>query len=151
MNTIDTDSAIHSQEDFNPSPISEKPAPIGSRFFAAVIDRIILVIIGFLLNLLIRFDGGFALPIATSLLVDGIYAGYFYSKNGATPGKKAMGLKLVTSERKVNFIQGALRDTIGKWVSSIILMIGYIMALFREDGRALHDLMFDTKVVSTEK
>lgn len=151
MSTFNTDSDIHSTETYSLNPTREIPAPIGARFFAAVIDRIILVVIGFALNLLIRFDGSFALPVMTSLLVDGLYAGYFYSKDGATPGKKALDLKLVSSDRKISFFQGALRDTVGKWISGLILMIGYLMALFREDGRALHDLMFDTKVVKNEK
>jgi len=151
MNNLDTDSALNTTESYVTHSDVIPPAPIGSRFLASFIDRLILFALGFFLNLLIRFDGSFALPIATSLLIDGIYAGYFYSKDGATPGKKAMGLKLVTSSGKINFFQGALRDTVGKWISGLILMIGYLMALFREDGRALHDLMFDTKVIKSEK
>lgn len=151
MSTFNSESGLEIREDYAIKPKSFPPAPIGARFFALVIDKIILICVSFILNLFIRFDGGLALPFATSLLLDGLYAGYFYSKDGATPGKKAMGLEVITSEGKLNFFQGALRDTVGKWISSIILMIGYIMAMFREDGRALHDLMLDTKVIKRDK
>jgi uncharacterized RDD family membrane protein YckC len=147
MNEIFINTEIQSQETY-------PPAPIGPRIFALLIDRFVLFILGFMLAFLAAFLGfgsdGILVPASTSILIDGLYAGYFYSKEGATPGKKAMGLTLVTSTGNVTFFQGALRDTVGKWISGIILMIGFLMALFREDGRALHDLMFNTRVVSKD-
>lgn len=150
MSSFDTNSGIQSTESYTPKRPDSPPAPMGKRLVAAIIDRIILVAIGFILNIFIRFDGNLLYPFGLTLLVDGIYAGYFYSKAGATPGKKAMGIVVISSAEQVNFFQGALRDTVGKWISGIILMIGYLMALFRADGRALHDLMFDTRVVEKD-
>lgn len=154
MITFDTDSGIRSADDVPPIKPLIPPAPIGSRMLAALIDRIVLFILGFMLSFFASVMGfgsdGFIVPATTSLLIDGLYAGYFYSQDGATPGKKALGLRVVSSQDKMNFFQGALRDTVGKWVSGLLLMIGYIMILFREDGRGLHDLMFDTQVVKKD-
>jgi uncharacterized RDD family membrane protein YckC len=38
-----------------------------------------------------------------------------------------------------------------KIVSGIILMIGYIMAGFDSEKRALHDMMCDTRVIKVSK
>ena len=38
-------------------------------------------------------------------------------------------------------------ETVGKFLSALILMIGFIMAGFRQDKRALHDLLFRTQVL----
>ena len=67
---------------------------------------------------------------------------------GATLGKKAVGV-MVTAEDGTKLPIGRiiLRETIGKWVSAIILMIGFIMAGFTKKKQALHDKMAKSVVV----
>lgn len=65
----------------------------------------------------------------------------------ATPGKRAMGLKVVgETGRRIGFGQATGRY-FGKIVSGMIFNIGYLMAGFTERKQALHDLMAGTFVV----
>ena len=51
---------------------------------------------------------------------------------------------------KLSFFEGAFRDTLGKIISSLIFGIGFLMAFFRQDAHALHDLIFNTKVIAKD-
>ncbi len=69
------------------------------------------------------------------------------SKFQATVGKMALGLKVTdTNGGRIDFVKSLLRQ-IGKYVSGIIFMIGYIMAAFTEKKQALHDMIASTLVV----
>ncbi len=58
------------------------------------------------------------------------------------------GLEVVQeSGEALDFLKAGLRDSLGKYISGIIIGIGYLLALFRSDRCALHDLIFKTKVV----
>ena len=47
--------------------------------------------------------------------------------------------------------KAGLRETVGKFVSAIVLLIGYLMAAFRQDKRALHDFLFSSQVTHEPK
>jgi len=100
-----------------------------------------------MLVLLTTFIGMFV-----SIAVTVCYVGFFYSKKGATPGKMVFGLKVVSTEtgKNLTFWKAGLRDTVGKGISSIILAIGYLMAAFRDDKKALHDIMFNSQVIKVK-
>jgi uncharacterized RDD family membrane protein YckC len=90
--------------------------------------------------------------MVVSMIVSGVITILYYSfmessKYQATLGKMALGLK-VTDENGNNlgFAKCVIRQ-IGKYVSSIILMIGYIMAGFTSKKQALHDIMAGALVV----
>lgn len=76
-----------------------------------------------------------------------LYEVAFLRYQGATPGKMALGLKVIRSDG------GALGwgVSVGRYfmnfVSGIILCIGYIMAAFDDEKRALHDRVCDTRVI----
>lgn len=66
---------------------------------------------------------------------------------GATLGKKAMRLRVVTpAGERPKFFSVLYRETVGRYLSGI-LCIGYIMAAADPQKRALHDLLCDTRVV----
>ncbi len=145
------------------------PAGFWIRFLAAIIDGFIFGILSNIVLIPVMVVFGFIFgfeDVATgkNYLYTGIswtmsiamsfsYHGWFYSKKGGTPGKMILQLKVVSAStgQNLTFAFGGLRDTVGKLVSSIILMIGYIMAGVREDKRALHDLMFDSQVLQRVK
>ena len=122
------------------------------RFGAKFIDGILLGIAGFALG----FLGGLilrnAIAVAVienilSLALSIAYATYFVGRYGATPGKMACGLKVVRSDgEKVSYGRACGRF-FAELVSSITLTIGYIMAAFDEEKRALHDRICDTRVI----
>jgi len=69
------------------------------------------------------------------------------SKFQATVGKLVLGLKVTdASGGKLDFVKALIRQ-LGKIVSGIILLIGYIMAGFTEKKQALHDMIAGTLVV----
>ena len=83
-----------------------------------------------------------------SFTIPALYFAWMHaSSHQATLGKMAVGIKLVrTDGERVSFWRafGRLFATI---LSSLILMIGYLMAGFTERKQALHDMVCDTLVV----
>ena len=76
-----------------------------------------------------------------------IYTTWFVGKFAATPGKMACGLKVVTAEnQRVTYLRAFARY-FAEMVSGIILSIGYIMAAFDDEKRALHDRFCSTRVI----
>ena len=76
-----------------------------------------------------------------------VYTTWFIGKYGATPGKMACKLKVVTSDGGKVSYKRALGRSLSEWISSLILMIGYIMAAFDDQKRTLHDHICNTRVV----
>ncbi len=69
---------------------------------------------------------------------------------GATPGKRILGIEVVNFEDN-----GALTNKqmiiryVGYIISTLPFLIGFFMVLFRQDKRALHDLLAGTAVIHT--
>jgi hypothetical protein len=69
--------------------------------------------------------------------------------NGASPGKKILGLKLVTTNyNEAGWLRVVVRETLGRWLSSIITL-GYWWALIDLRKQAWHDKAAGTIVVET--
>lgn len=67
---------------------------------------------------------------------------------GCTPGKAALGLRVVGPDGTVPIGVGrGLVRTLARMVSGMVLYIGYLMALWDDERRTLHDIMADTRVV----
>ena len=65
---------------------------------------------------------------------------------GQTLGKMAFHIRVVSRDGgPLSFGRAALRH-LGSWLSAVILGIGYLVAAFRADKRALHDLIAGTRV-----
>lgn len=93
----------------------------------------------------------FVIPsIMMSVFQFGIYIFYttwFVGKYAATPGKMVCGLKIVTAEnQRVSYLRAFARY-FAEMLSSIILFIGYIMAAFSSEKKALHDRICSTRVI----
>ena len=48
---------------------------------------------------------------------------------------------------KLSLIDVIYRETVGKFLSGVILSIGFIMAGIDKEKRALHDMLCDTRVI----
>ncbi len=146
------------------------------RFVAYLIDDIILSAIGFVISLpfigTIIFSGiaiseldegdgsklfGVAGIVGTVLLliITITAVGWLYfalmesSKQQATLGKMALGLKVTDMEgNKVSFGRATGRY-FGKILSNMIFMIGYILAGLTEKKQALHDMIAGCLVIRT--
>jgi uncharacterized RDD family membrane protein YckC len=78
------------------------------------------------------------------------YSVYFVGKYGATPGKMMLGMKIVTSTGEPLSYARALGRFFAEMISALTCYIGYIMAAFDEESRALHDRICDTRVVKKD-
>lgn len=128
------------------------------RFCAKFIDGIIVgilnMVLGFIAGIMIASnptpENILAIQIVLNLVSFAIniaYITYFLGRFGATPGKMALGLKVVRPDGSPLTYGRACGRGFSEILSGIILMIGYIMAAFDEEKRALHDRIADTRVV----
>ena len=117
----------------------------------------IIVCIGLPLSIFFGFFSvilgplGFILQFVVSFLGLFIAWGYFIfmtHKYQATLGKMAVGVK-VTAEtgEKLSLKNIVIRETIGKFVSSLIFGVGYIMIAFTQKKQGLHDMIVRSAVV----
>ncbi|MGD9078446.1 MAG: RDD family protein [Desulfobacterales bacterium] len=84
-----------------------------------------------------------------NFIIPAIYESWFVGKYAATPGKMACKLKVVMSEGgRVSFAR-AIGRHFAKYISGLILGIGYLMAGFDEQKRTLHDRICDTRVIKS--
>lgn len=94
--------------------------------------------------------GMMGISILLNLAIGCAYETFFIARLGATPGKMALGLKVVRPDGGPISAGRAAGRYFAKIISSMILMIGYIMAGFDSQKRALHDMICDTRVVKTQ-
>lgn len=135
-------------------------AGLGERLLAQLIDSFILLVLSSLvIALYLTFgigEGDFEellqdgvvislLQIATSAL----YYIYFLTRhNGQTPGKAALGIRIV----KLNGAQltawdAILRNIIGYYLSGLFFVLGYLWALWDERRQGWHDKLAGTVVI----
>ncbi|KPD30342.1 hypothetical protein AN926_07050 [Thermus scotoductus] len=123
------------------------------RLVASLIDGLILVPLSFLLMALAGIN-----PLAQTttfvqdLLFNWIPSWAYYviltALYGATPGKMALGLKVVrTDGQPVDWLTAFMREVVGKTLSTLPLLLGYLWAFFHPKRQAWHDLIADTLVV----
>ena len=87
------------------------------------------------------------LPTLLSHVINFFMTTFFLWKYQATPGKMALGLKVITADgSRLSYLRCVGRF-FGEIVSGLILNIGYIIAAFDSEKRALHDHMCATRVV----
>ena len=84
-------------------------------------------------------------------LLPALYEILMVGKFGATLGKMAMGIKVVTPEGQPISYGRSTGRYFGKMLSGIILGIGYLMAFWDPEKRALHDRICHTRVVSVPR
>ena len=84
-----------------------------------------------------------------------LVAGWLYfalmesSERGATVGKMAMGLRVVTNDGKRLSFLNATGRYFAKIISAVILCIGFLMIAFTDRKRGLHDMIASTLVIKT--
>jgi len=130
------------------------------RFVAKFIDNIIIFILNMGVGMVI---GSFAAAVVSQpdraavplflfsttvgMVINIGFSVFFLGKFGATPGKMALGLRVIRSDGSRITYGRAFGRFFGEMLSGIIFSIGYIMAAFDEEKRALHDHICDTRVV----
>ena len=137
-------------------------AGFGPRFLAFQIDTILIVLlsgvaafIAALFGMLFNFYGWSAAPllqagvqfIATLALVGFYFASMESGASRATLGQASIGLMVLREDNKPMTREQAFGRFGSALVTGLTLYIGFLMCFFREDKKALHDIMSKTKVV----
>ncbi|MGB8652719.1 MAG: RDD family protein [Mycobacteriales bacterium] len=136
-----------------------RTAGLPSRMLAASVDGVIQVVLFFLLMLLVGAFGSSGSPAVVAALVIGtiVVAGLVYPvlfetlMRGRTPGKAAMGLRVVRDDAgPISFRQAFVRGLIGLFVERpgiTFFSAAVITSLLNEQGKRLGDLLAGTVVI----
>jgi uncharacterized RDD family membrane protein YckC len=141
-------------------------APLGRRIAAKLLDLLLVMFIVYgmfigeaLLSGRSLFEYGDPESLANLMFQMSIsilgtvfqvaYNTWFLGRYGATPGKMALGLRVVrTDGSKVTYLRAFARYW-AEMLSGIMCYLGYVMAFFdAQSRRTLHDGICDTRVIS---
>jgi len=75
------------------------------------------------------------------------YTGFHSSRGGATPGKMAVGIKVLRPDGAQLSFARAFWRLFATILSGLAFVIGYVMAAFTQRKQTLHDMVCDTLVV----
>lgn len=134
------ESTVDPSPGINMSPLPVQYASLGRRLLALFLDSLILAIPCAIAGHILPFIGG--------LVVWFFYAPILEASGAkATLGKYLMGIQVVDPTGKRISFRAALVRNVLKFVSSILLFIGFFFALFSSKKQTLHDMLADTFVV----
>ena len=114
------------------------------RLGAGVIDFLTL---GFMVMIIAYLFLAPAIWVTSGLVVSVAYFVGFWIWRGQTPGKMALGIKVIRTDSSPVKWQCALCRFLGYIVSALTLFIGFIWVAFDGHKQGLHDKIADTYVV----
>jgi uncharacterized RDD family membrane protein YckC len=138
------------------------PAGFWVRVVAAITDGLLVVLVQGLFGLLLggaiylltgsvdAHDSALLAGVVTlsSMLVGAAYYVFFTGYCGQTPGKMAIRVKVVrTDGGDIGYGRAFVREIPGKFLSGILLGIGYLIVAFDARKQGLHDKIAETLVV----
>jgi uncharacterized RDD family membrane protein YckC len=119
------------------------------RFFANLIDTLLLTV-PFVYLEVVYIDKVYALLLIglCQLLINVGYYVYFEGHEGATIGKKAVGLRVIRANGQfpIGFEDAFLRY-LGRLVSASLIFLGFVMIAIDSKKQGLHDKIAGTYVV----
>lgn len=100
-------------------------------------------------NILFHYD----LKDIILYLLESVYFIVLTYCTGTTIGKRMMNLRVVCADetRKPSLLCIIYRETIGKFLSGVILAVGYLMIAVDKECRGIHDMLCDTRVIYAKK
>ena len=118
-------------------------ASVGQRLGAWLVDAVVGILVG---------AAGLVLGVGfiTFLVVIGYAVIYLWmvATKGQSPGKMAVKIKIVRMDgSSLGFGGVLLREIIGKFVSGLVIYLGYIWILFDDKRQGWHDKIAGTYVV----
>ena len=125
-------------------------ASVGQRLGAWLVDAVVGILVG-----AAGFVVGLVLGVGfiTFLVVIGYAVIYLWmvATKGQSPGKMAVKIKIVRMDgSSLGFGGVLLREIIGKFVSGLVIYLGYIWILFDDKRQGWHDKIAGTLVVRIE-
>lgn len=123
-----------------------------SRVLAGAIDGLVVGIVA-ALAIVVFASGTVSMRFGIEIAVACLLFGWLYfallesSDRGATVGKRMLHLRVVDDRgARISFLRATGRY-FAKFISAIVLMIGFIMVALTDRKRALHDIIAGTLVV----
>lgn len=136
-------------------------ASFTARLLALLIDSAILfvigTVIGFIYSALVppptslpQFRQQTLIANLLGLAISTLYYVYFLTnRDGQTPGKAAMGIRIVKLDgQPLTAWDAILRNVIGYTISALIFLIGYLWVLIDDKRQGWHDKLARTVVVN---
>jgi uncharacterized RDD family membrane protein YckC len=122
------------------------------RFGAAIIDSIAVWLLSVVLSLMLLSDiVGYRYSFLASFLwfpLPWLYFWLFTGLKGQTPGKMAVGIKVINAKGSVPGLgRAALREIPAKIVSAIVIFLGFLWIIWDGQKQGWHDKMAGTYVV----
>lgn len=115
------------------------------RVLASIIDSIIVFIISAPFLFMTESP---TLVLSITYLIPLVFYIWFWHKKGATPGKTAIGARIINLETGGELSIGkSILRYIGMLVSTFTLLLGFIMVGFTKRKQGLHDLIAGTAVI----
>lgn len=136
-----------------PPPMGEAPASAGNRagagtrFVAALIDSVIVAVVGFVLGAIV--GRGSAAANLLGLVIGIVWVTYWDGgASGQTPGKRVMNLRVVDANTggEIGYARGFIRY-IGLIVSTIPCLLGHLWMLWDKDKQTWTDKLSTSAVV----
>jgi len=116
------------------------------RFLAFILDSLIVGAVLGIVGMGTKYGNNF--NGAVGIVAWWLYFAFMESSNyQGTVGKLALGLKVTDVNRKKISFPRATGRHFAKFLSAIILLIGFIMIAFTNKKQGLHDKLADTLVV----
>lgn len=126
-------------------------ASFGQRFLAALIDGIIFGVLSAVVSALMGREISTYSRNMISLL-SWVYFVVMDVKFGYTLGKKALGIRVQNQDtgENLDWIQAILREVVGKFLSSIVFLLGYFWMLWDPKKQCWHDKLGKSVVVKAK-
>ncbi|MGY0694914.1 RDD family protein [Virgibacillus sp. FSP13] len=133
-----------------------KPAGFWIRFLANMVDGVFTLVIGLIIALLVNDHVFFNYSLEnTSRSEDAANLIYFVifviiftgSKFRGSPGKMVCKIQVLNKDMTQISLLKSLGRGFAYVISAIPLMVGYMMAGWNEEKKALHDIICGTRVV----
>jgi uncharacterized RDD family membrane protein YckC len=139
-----------------PPVFGGRPAGFWIRSAAAMVDAGFFAVVGFVIGVIGTILWGRdvmesrlmrASLTAFNLLFGSAYYIVCHWTWGQTIGKMVLNLRVVTTDGLPISLGTSVLRYIGYWLSTLILLVGYLMVGLRSDKRARHDLVARTRVI----
>lgn len=132
------------------------------RVVAALVDSVLVTVVQFALVYLLIYVLGLTdgvtngdtkelvagLAVSFSTLIGVVYYVFFTGYCGQTPGKMALRVKVIrTNGEEIGFGRAILREVVGKFISGIVLCLGYVWVAFDPQKQGWHDKIAGTYVI----
>lgn len=136
-------------------------SPVNKRFLALLIDSVIIYLAGSLLSSIFyygtfsfmffdKFDLNWSMFKYSGMMFVIVLAYYTFcesSMNGATVGKRLMGIRVVDADGYTLTARTALLRNISKLLLGQFFVLGFFFAFLNQKNQALHDLIAGSVVV----